>query len=295
MRITLSVHSSFTDYLWAGRNLNWAQCSNLIGFNTSIHKCVLFVLLCWTSEQHYLNAAAEALPPRQEQNLISRHIRRHWISAQHIYWQFPPNRIGHKSHYQRNNTAFSALCLNVSVVIKHRSETKQMLLLSKWVDFSFAQPEVKEAALINRWLITISRSVVKLWNDWGGGVGGGGGGIGIQLDFFSSPTIERSLSLSVLCLSSFWLASKTLFWWLIDSPGGSTQIAVVMAVCPWKKTLKSSTIYFSFHTASSSSIIHTHTDTHTAATLLSFSFSFFLSVPSSISLSNQPNSPGTAE
>lgn len=63
---------------------------------------------------------------------------------------------------------------------------------------------------INRWLIYISKSVVKLWNEMGN-----------DWNSALSAHIEQSFSppLFLSRLSSFWLASETLFWWLIDRWG----------------------------------------------------------------------------
>lgn len=92
--------------------------------------------------------------------------------------------------------------------------------------------------------------------------------------------------------SSFWLASKTLFRWLIDRLGVLHRLAVFMARCPWKKTRESSTIYFAFHTATSSYTTHIHRPSFAGAFLV-FSYPLLSSgLLSSISLSNQLNSSG---
>lgn len=76
---------------------------------------------------------------------------------------------------------------------KRQSETKQMLSLSKRESIFEMHPlEVKEKgsdplSAINRWLINISKSVVKLWNEMGNDWNS-------ARDFICSHTIEQPLS-----------------------------------------------------------------------------------------------------
>lgn len=74
---------------------------------------------------------------------------------------------------------------------KRQSETKQMLSLFKPESiFEMHPPEEKGSDLlsaINRWLINISKSVVKLWNETGNDWNS-------ARDFICSHTIEQPLS-----------------------------------------------------------------------------------------------------
>lgn len=151
--------------------------------------------------------------------------------------------------------------------------------------------------LINRWLISISKSVIKLWDDWGM--------IGIQQETLSAHIHHWTASFppfpsSFFLFSSSFFISKSNIILMAHSPGSFTQIDSIYGCAPVEKhtqerfnllvLLQLTVLIYNTHTPPT----HTPLWDFILALFLSLSLSLSHS-PSSVSLSNQSNPAGTAD